>query len=122
MTYDELLDCGVPYMLPYMCFSQEVMVLHGFTTFYPMFTNLFFGIQLHFETKHLAKAVATFTAPTPGLLRLMRAFRVFRLFKRVESLRKIMQSLGKAVPGVANAFFIQVGLGSGVGVGDTPIA
>eukprot|EP00435_Cladocopium_sp_Y103_P007163 s104_g2.t1 len=43
-----------------------------------------------------------------GLLRMMRAFRVFRLFKRVESLRKIMQSLSKAVPGVANAFFIQV--------------
>eukprot|EP00438_Fugacium_kawagutii_P021874 Skav233043 [mRNA] locus=scaffold909:1200592:1207125:- [translate_table: standard] len=41
------------------------------------------------------------------LLRMMRAFRVFRLFKRVESLRKIMQSLSKAVPGVANAFFIQ---------------
>lgn len=44
---------------------------------------------------------------SPGLLRMMRAFRVFRLFKRVESLRKIMQSLSKAVPGVANAFFIQ---------------
>lgn len=43
-----------------------------------------------------------------GLLRMMRAFRVFRLFKRVESLRKIMASLSKAVPGVANAFFIQV--------------
>lgn len=39
---------------------------------------------------------------------MMRAFRVFRLFKRVESLRKIMQSLSRAVPGVANAFFIQV--------------
>lgn len=45
---------------------------------------------------------------SPGLLRMMRAFRVFRLFKRVESLRKIMQSLSRAVPGVANAFFIQV--------------
>ena len=46
-----------------------------------------------------------------GLLRMMRAFRVFRLFKRVESLRKIMQSLSKAVPGVANAFLIQAKLG-----------
>ena len=49
-----------------------------------------------------------------GLLRMMRAFRVFRLFKRVESLRKIMTSLGKAVPGVANAFFIQAKKGQRV--------
>jgi hypothetical protein len=49
--------------------------------------------------------------PLPGpmkLLRMMRAFRVFRLFKRVESLRKIMSSLAKAVPGVMNAFLIQL--------------
>ncbi|CAE7302361.1 SCN5A, partial [Symbiodinium pilosum] len=41
-----------------------------------------------------------------SLLRMMRAFRVFRLFKRVESLHKIMKSLSKAIPGVANAFLI----------------
>ncbi|KAJ8598319.1 hypothetical protein CTAYLR_007547 [Chrysophaeum taylorii] len=41
-----------------------------------------------------------------GLLRMMRAFRVFRLFKRVKSLNKIVVSLGKAMPGVVNAFFI----------------
>jgi len=41
-----------------------------------------------------------------SMLRMMRAFRVFRLFKRVKSLNKIMASLAKAVPGVANAFFI----------------
>lgn len=41
-----------------------------------------------------------------GLLRMMRAFRVFRLFKRVKSLNKIVVSLGKAMPGVMNAFFI----------------
>lgn len=41
-----------------------------------------------------------------SMLRMMRAFRVFRLFKRVKSLNKIMVSLAKAVPGVANAFFI----------------
>jgi len=49
--------------------------------------------------------------PLPGpmkLLRMMRAFRVFRLFKRVESLRKIMSSLAKAIPGVMNAFLIQL--------------
>jgi len=48
--------------------------------------------------------------PLPGpmkLLRMMRAFRVFRLFKRIESLRKILNSLGNAVPGVMNAFLIQ---------------
>jgi len=39
-------------------------------------------------------------------LRLLRAFRVFRLFKRVKSLNKIIVSLGKAVPGVSNAFLI----------------
>jgi len=42
------------------------------------------------------------------LLRPFRAFRVFRLFKRVPSLNKIMVSLGKAIPGVANAFLIMV--------------
>lgn len=50
-------------------------------------------------------------APLPGpmkLLRMMRAFRVFRLFKRIESLRKILNSLAKAVPGVMNAFIIQL--------------
>ena len=40
------------------------------------------------------------------MLRMLRAFRVFRLFKRVKSLNKIIVSLGKAVPGVSNAFFI----------------
>jgi len=53
--------------------------------------------------------LTTFKVPLPGplsLLRMMRAFRVFRLFKRVKSLNKIMVSLGKAIPGVANAFFI----------------
>ena len=39
-------------------------------------------------------------------LRMMRAFRVFRLFKRVKSLNKIVVSLGKAMPGVMNAFLI----------------
>jgi p-aminobenzoyl-glutamate transporter AbgT len=49
--------------------------------------------------------------PLPGpmkLLRMMRAFRVFRLFKRIPSLRKIMESLANAVPGVVNAFVIQI--------------
>jgi len=49
--------------------------------------------------------------PLPGpmkLLRMMRAFRVFRLFKRVASLRKILNSLAKAIPGVMNAFLIQL--------------
>ena len=50
-----------------------------------------------------------FQLPGPlSLLRLMRAFRVFRLFKRVKSLNKIIVSLGKAIPGVANAFLIMV--------------
>lgn len=54
---------------------------------------------------------SVFKIPLPGplkLLRMMRAFRVFRLFKRVKSLKKIMTSLAKAVPGVINAFIIQI--------------
>jgi len=53
--------------------------------------------------------LSVFKVELPGplsMLRMMRAFRVFRLFKRVKSLNKIMVSLAKAVPGVANAFFI----------------
>ena len=44
--------------------------------------------------------------PSLALLRCVRALRVFRLFKRVESLRKILESLARAVPGVMNAFLI----------------
>mmetsp|Transcript_96141 Transcript_96141/g.228996 ORF Transcript_96141/g.228996 Transcript_96141/m.228996 type:complete len:434 (-) Transcript_96141:93-1394(-) len=50
-----------------------------------------------------------FQVPLPGplsLLRMMRAFRVFRLFKRVQSLKKILDSLGKALPSHINSFFI----------------
>jgi len=43
-----------------------------------------------------------------GMLRMMRAFRVFRLFKRVKSLNKLMVALGKALPGVVNAFLIVI--------------
>jgi len=43
-----------------------------------------------------------------GMLRMMRAFRVFRLFKRIKSLNKLMVALGKALPGVFNAFIIVV--------------
>ena len=52
--------------------------------------------------------VAGLLAPDSPLryLRMMRAFRVFRLFKRVKSLNKIVVSLGKAMPGVMNAFLI----------------
>mmetsp|Transcript_32391 Transcript_32391/g.76084 ORF Transcript_32391/g.76084 Transcript_32391/m.76084 type:complete len:532 (-) Transcript_32391:101-1696(-) len=53
--------------------------------------------------------LTTTEAPLPGpfkLLRIMRAFRVFRLFKRVESLRQILASLARAMPGVINAFII----------------
>lgn len=53
--------------------------------------------------------LGVFQVPLPGplsLLRMMRAFRVFRLFKRIKSLNKILVSLGKALPGVSNAFFI----------------
>lgn len=47
--------------------------------------------------------------PSPlHLLRLLRAFRVFRLFKRIKSLHKIMMSLLHALPGVSNAFLINL--------------
>jgi len=44
--------------------------------------------------------------PQLKTLRLFRAFRVFRLFGRVESLRKILDTIWKAVPGVINAFIL----------------
>ena len=44
--------------------------------------------------------------PSLGLLRCIRALRVFRLFKRVASLKKILVSLARALPGVVNAFLI----------------
>jgi len=37
---------------------------------------------------------------------MLRAFRVFRLFGRIASLRKILLSIRKAIPGVMNAFII----------------
>jgi len=46
-------------------------------------------------------------APLPGplkLVRMLRAFRVFRLFGRVESLKKIIVMIHRALPGVASAF------------------
>lgn len=49
--------------------------------------------------------------PLPGpakLIKMLRAFRVFRLFNRIESMRKIIASIMKAIPGVINAFVIQL--------------
>jgi hypothetical protein len=40
------------------------------------------------------------------LIRMLRAFRVFRLFNKVESMRRIIESIAHAVPGVLNAFLI----------------
>lgn len=42
------------------------------------------------------------------LVRLLRAFRVFRLFGRVESLKKTLEMIERAVPGVLSAFLIAV--------------
>ena len=41
--------------------------------------------------------------PGTDNLRIVRAFRVFRLFNRIKSLRKILVSLAKALPGMVNA-------------------
>lgn len=49
--------------------------------------------------------------PLPGpakLIKMLRAFRVFRLFNRIESMRKIISSIVSALPGVFNAFVIQL--------------
>lgn len=43
-----------------------------------------------------------------GRMRTLRAFRVFRLFKRVPALKKILQSLARAVPGIVNAAFVML--------------
>jgi hypothetical protein len=42
------------------------------------------------------------------IIKLMRAFRVFRLFNRVQSMKKILASIGKAVPGMVSAFGIMI--------------
>jgi hypothetical protein len=42
------------------------------------------------------------------MLRMMRAFRVFRLFKKIESLNRIIMSLLHAIPGMVNAFLINL--------------
>ena len=42
------------------------------------------------------------------MLRIIRALRVFRIFKRVKSLRKILESVVRAIPGVINAFLIML--------------
>ena len=46
--------------------------------------------------------------PQLAFLRLVRALRVFRLFKRVKQLRKILEAIGKAIPGVSYAFLIML--------------
>ena len=57
----------------------------------------------------MAEAIGgNFMPPQLALIRNLRAFRIFRLFKRVKSLNKILTSLGTAIPGVFNAFVIQV--------------
>lgn len=57
----------------------------------------------------------------PGItvLRLFRAFRVFRLFKRIPSLKKIIEGVLQAIPGVTQAFVVMVilmGIWSVIGV------
>jgi len=57
----------------------------------------------------------------PGItvLRLFRAFRVFRLFKRIPSLKKIIEGVLQAIPGVTQAFAVMIilmGIWSVIGV------
>jgi len=47
--------------------------------------------------------------PLPGplkLVRMLRAFRVFRLFGKVESIKKILIMIRRAIPGVVSAFIL----------------
>merc|ERR1719210_1153797 len=65
--------------------------------------------------------VALFFPQLPGVtvLRLFRAFRVFRLFKRIPSLKKIIEGVLSAIPGVTQAFAIMLilmGIWSVIGV------
>jgi len=55
--------------------------------------------------------LSTCRVPLPGplkLVRLLRAFRVFRLFGRIESLKKTVVMIQRALPGVCSAFMIAV--------------
>jgi len=71
--------------------------------------NTFDLIVVAIGTLTMAEAIGgNFMPPSMALIRNLRAFRIFRLFKRIKSLNKIIVSLGKAIPGVANAFVIMV--------------
>jgi len=67
--------------------------------------NVFDTIVVTIGILDLAKA----NLPGPlTMLRMLRAFRVFRLFNRIASLRKLVDSLRRAVPGVCHAFAINL--------------
>ena len=71
--------------------------------------NTFDLVVVAIGTLTMAEAIGgNFMPPSMALIRNLRAFRIFRLFKRIKSLNKIIVSLGKAIPGVANAFVIMV--------------
>merc|ERR1719204_155261 len=64
-------------------------------------------------------SIAFPTLPGITVLRLFRAFRVFRLFKRIDSLKKIIEGVLHAIPGVSQAFMIMLilmGIWSVIGV------
>jgi len=69
--------------------------------------NLFDCFVVSVGIIDLLSLMFRFTYP-PQLktLRLFRAFRVFRLFGRIESLKKILDTVWKAIPGVINAFIL----------------
>ena len=89
-------------------FLAELLVNFYGNFFYPFWRsgwNIFDFIVVTVGVLSLSRA------PLPGplsLLRLLRAFRVFRLFKRLPSLNKIIVSLGRALPGVVNAFLVML--------------
>jgi len=88
------------------CFTVELLVnlyAHWWREFWKSNWNCFDVVVV------MIGVVNTLELPLPpalSMLRMMRAFRVFRLFKRVPSLNKIIVTIFRAIPGVANAFLI----------------
>jgi len=91
-------------------FLIELLINAYGSWFWPFISqgwNLFDMFVVSIGIIDLLSLMFDFTYPPQlKIVRLFRAFRVFRLFGRVESLKKIIDTIWKAVPGVINAFIL----------------
>jgi len=90
---------------------SSVFLIELIINMYGSWFKLFFSIGWnYFDMLVVAVGMLIlFDVKLPGVMSkilMLRAFRVFRLFGRIGSLRKILLSLKKAIPGVTNAYII----------------